>query len=112
MVACEEDAIARAHSASYLGEPAIYISQGLRVPSTIAAMTPQHIEFNQVDEQQPLEVAGEIAQRSSHAVPVRLGMIALRQPASGEEVFDLANADHILAVLLEHIEQRDAKRRE
>src|SRR5579863_4488388 len=68
-------------------------------------MAPQHIEFNEVDEQQPLEVALQPAQRGGHTVAVGLGMIALRQSAAREEVFDLANANHLFTVVFQDIQK-------
>src|SRR6266699_4663021 len=101
VISSEEYSISLAHGFLYLCKPAVYLSQGLRVPLTISTMAPQHIEFYQIHKEQTCKVSFKPVQRDCHPVAVRFCMVALGQTASCKKVFNLADADAIFAVFLE-----------
>src|SRR5579863_410421 len=104
MIGGEEDGVFWLHRLLHLLEPGVNFSQGLSVSLAIPSMAPQHVEFYQINEEQPRKIPFEPAQGCFHTVPIGLRVIALSQPASGEEVLDFTDADYILAMLLEQVE--------
>ena len=63
-------------------------------------MTPEHIEFYQVDKEQAGKITLKPAQRRRHAIFIRFGMISLRQTSASKEIFDLADTNDVFAILL------------
>src|SRR5258707_487782 len=100
MIGGEKDGVARAHSLLDAREPAVHLAQCASVTLAVAAMAPEHIEFDQVDKKQAGKIPVQPVQRRLHAFLVSLCVIARGQTPASEEVLNFADANHVLASLL------------
>ena len=105
MISSEEDGVLWLHGLLYPCEPCIDIAQCLSVTLTIATVAPQHVKLYQVHKEQPVKILFEPVQRRFHAIAIGLGMIPPGQSTSGEKILNFTEADDVLALSLEEVEE-------
>ena len=75
-------------------------------------MAPQHVKLSQLHKEQPVKILFEPVQCRFHAIAIGLGMIPPGQSTSGEKILNFTEADDILALSLEEVEECRAERLE
>ena len=80
--------------------------QRLRVAVDVPAVSVEHVEIDEVHEAKPREVLIRIGERFGKTVGVSRRVGKLRHAASGKDIVNLADGNHVLARLDNRVEHR------